>query len=73
MKLISYETNETIRTATIAEAIESLEAGRLDNGRGIIEVDGIACWVDATEADVAAEMQAATFDDAETFGREVGA
>jgi len=71
MDLISYDTNETIRTATIDEAIESIEAARLDNGRGIIEVDGIACYVDATEAQVADELRAMAFDDAETFGREV--
>lgn len=71
MELISYETNETIRTATIAEAEESLAAGRLDNGRGVIEVDGIACYVDVTEEQLADELRAAAYDDAETFGREV--
>jgi hypothetical protein len=71
MNLISYNTNETIRTATIAEAIESLEAARTDGGAGIIEADGIACYVDATEADIADELRAAAYDDAEAFGREV--
>ena len=70
MDLISYETNETIRKATIDEAVESLAAARLDNGRGIIEVDGIACYVDATEAQVADELRALEHDDAETFGTE---
>jgi hypothetical protein len=32
MNLISYETNETIRTATIDEAIESINAARFDGG-----------------------------------------
>jgi len=71
MNLISYNTNETIRRATIAEAIESLDASRTDGGAGIIEADGLACYVDATEADIADELRAANFDDAETFGREV--
>lgn len=55
MNLISYTTNETIRTATIDEALESIAAARIDGGAGIIEADGIACYVDATEADVADE------------------
>jgi hypothetical protein len=71
MNLISYSTNETLRTATIAEAIESLEAARADGGAGIIEADGAPCYVDATEADIADELRAAAYDDAETFGREV--
>ncbi len=71
MNLISYATNETIRTATIAEAIESLEAARVDGGAGIIEADGIACYVDATADEIADENRAAAYDDAETFGREV--
>jgi hypothetical protein len=71
MNLISYSTNETIRTATIAEALESIAAARIDGGAGVIEADGIACYVDATEAEIADELRAANFDDAETFGREV--
>jgi hypothetical protein len=71
MNLISYTTNETIRAATIAEALESIAAARIDGGAGIIEADGIACYVDATEADIADELRAAAYDDAETFGREV--
>ena len=73
MNLISYNTNETIRAATIAEALESIAAARIDGGAGIIEADGIACYVDATEADVADELRAASYDDAESFGREVSA
>jgi hypothetical protein len=71
MNLISYTTNETTRAATIAEALESIAAARIDGGAGIIEADGIACYVDATEADIADELRAAAYDDAETFGREV--
>lgn len=71
MNLISYNTNEILRAATIAEAIESLEAARIDGGAGIIEADGIACYVDATEDQIADELRAETFDNAETFGREV--
>lgn len=70
MNLISYETNETIRTATIDEAIESIDAARLDGGAGVIEVDGIRCYCDATEAQVADELRAMAHDDAETFGHE---
>lgn len=73
MNLISYNTNETIRTATIDEALESIAAARIDGGAGVIEVDGIACYVDATEAQVADELRALEHDDAETFGREVAA
>ena len=73
MNLIAYDTNEKIRPATIAEALESIEAARIDGGAGIIEADGIACYVDATEADVADELRAESFDNAETFGREVSA
>jgi hypothetical protein len=73
MNLISYNTNETIRTATIDEAIESINAARFDGGAGVIEVDGIACYCDATEAQVADELRALEHDDAETFGREVAA
>jgi hypothetical protein len=53
MNLICYRTNETIREATIAEAIESLAA------------------VDASADQIADEIRAASFDDAESFGREV--
>jgi hypothetical protein len=49
MNLISCETNETIRTATIVEAIGSLMAARRDGGAGVIKVNGVACYVDAAD------------------------
>ena len=65
MTLIDYRTGEVIREASIAEAIESITAG----SAGVIEVDGLACYVDATYREIADEMRAASFDDSETFGR----
>ena len=65
--LIDYRTGEVIREASIAEAIESITAG----SAGVIEVDGLACYVDATYREIADEMRAAAEDDSETFGREV--
>ena len=67
MNLIDYRTGEVIREASIAEAIESITAG----SAGVIEVDGLACYVDATYREIADEMRAAAEDDSETFGREV--
>lgn len=71
MNLIAYNTNETVRAATIAEALESIAAARIDGGAGIIEADGIACYVDASADEIADELRAESFDAAETFGREV--
>ena len=75
MNLICYRTNETIREATIAEAIESLAAADAAGNSGAILADGIACYVDASAdqiADqIADEARAASFDDSESFGREV--
>ena len=71
MNLIDYRTNEILRAATIAEAVESLEAARIDGGAGVIDADGLSCYVDATAFDVAGELRAESFDDAESFGREV--
>lgn len=71
MKLINYRTNEIIRAATIAEAIDSIVAADAAGSAGVIEVDGLACYVDAGECDLADEMRAEGVDDSETFGREV--
>ena len=71
MNLICYRTNETIREATIAEAIESLAAADAAGNSGAILADGIACYVDASADQIADEMRAAAEDDSESFGREV--
>lgn len=71
MNLICYRTNETVREATIAEAIESLAAADAAGNSGAILADGIACYVDASADQIADEIRAASFDDAETFHREV--
>ena len=70
MNLICYRTNEIIRAATIAEAIDSIVAADAAGSAGVIEVDGLACYVDASADEIADEMRAASFDDSETFGRE---
>lgn len=46
MKLIDYNTNETIRVATDAEHAASLAAAEIDGGAGVIDVDGRRCYVD---------------------------
>lgn len=71
MNLIDYRTGEVIREASIAEAIESITASDGAGSAGVIEVDGLACYVDATYREIADEMRAAGVDDSETFGREV--
>lgn len=71
MNLINYRTGEVIREASIAEAIESITASNGAGSAGVIEADGLDCYVDASADDIADEIRAAAFDDAETFGREV--
>lgn len=44
--LNNYETGETIREATIDELCRSVEAASRDGGAGVIEVDGVRCYVD---------------------------
>src|SRR5690606_28269925 len=44
--LNNYETGETIREATLEELLRSVEAGQTDGGAGVIEVDGVRCYVD---------------------------
>lgn len=44
-KLCNYKTGETIREATEEETQESREAAESDGGRGVIEVDGVNCYV----------------------------
>ena len=46
MKLMSYKTGETLRAATVEEYEESVAAAARDGGRGVIEVDGVACYVE---------------------------
>lgn len=44
--LCDYATAEVIRPATEDERAESREAARLDGGAGVIEIDGVACYVE---------------------------
>jgi hypothetical protein len=46
MKLVNYNTNQTIRSATEAEQMASYRASLTDGGAGVIEVDGVSCFVD---------------------------
>jgi hypothetical protein len=45
MNLYNYQTGALIRTATAAEATASEAAALLDGGSGVIEVDGVSCYV----------------------------
>ena len=44
-ELLNYDTGAFIREATDAELDESLAAGRMDGGAGVIRVDGVRCYV----------------------------
>ena len=70
MNLICYRTNEILRAATIAEAMESLVESAKAGGAGVIRVDGLDCYCDALWCEIADEIRAQAADDAETFGRE---
>lgn len=41
-----YSDAAAIRNATRAEAAESREAAKSDGGAGVIEVDGVSCYVE---------------------------
>jgi hypothetical protein len=43
--LIDYHTGLSIRVATEAEYLESVAAAEDDGGAGMIEVDGVLCYV----------------------------
>lgn len=43
--LHNYQTGDFIREATEAEYRASVAAADLDGGAGVIEVDGVGCWV----------------------------
>lgn len=43
--LYEYDTGEPIRTATPAEALESMDASDHDGGAGVILVNGKKCYV----------------------------
>jgi|GEM_PF-3792424 hypothetical protein len=43
--LTDYRTGDAIRPATIAERDESREAAKFDGGAGVIEIDGVSCYV----------------------------
>jgi hypothetical protein len=44
--LNNYKTGEVIRPATADEAQASAAAAERDGGAGVIEVDGVACFVE---------------------------
>lgn len=44
--LCVYATTERLRSATEAERDASIEAARHDGGAGVIEVDGVSCYVE---------------------------
>jgi hypothetical protein len=58
-KLINYRTNETIREATAAESEASQAAARIDGGAGIIDVDGVPCYVEVEALAVTVTIQTA--------------
>ena len=45
--LNNYRTGEIIRAATTDEIEASTEAAERDGGAGVIEVDGIPCYVES--------------------------
>ena len=47
--LHAYDTGEELRDATPAELAASVEAARHDGGAGVIEADGVRCYVDGPE------------------------
>lgn len=44
--LCNYQTGERIRPATDEEQFDSQEAAQYDGGAGVIEVDGVSCFVE---------------------------
>ena len=45
--LNNYRTGETIRAATPEEVEASADAAERDGGAGVIEVDGVSCYVES--------------------------
>src|SRR5690606_33646147 len=52
--LNNYGTGETIREATMEEMLRSIEAAANDGGAGVIEVDGVRCYVDGDRVEAGA-------------------
>ena len=46
MNLVNYNTTAILRPATLAEYKASLDAATRDGGAGVIEVDGVSCYVE---------------------------
>jgi len=65
-KLCDYATSETIRTATPEEQRASIEASARDGGAGVIEVDGVRCYVETEAGDI--DSLSSVLDDAEKLG-----
>ncbi|MBP6572276.1 MAG: hypothetical protein KA226_12710 [Gemmatimonadales bacterium] len=45
--LNNYRTGEILRAATADEIEASTEAAQRDGGAGVIEVDGVSCYVES--------------------------
>lgn len=48
-RLCDYRTGTTLRRATATECAASLAAAQRDGGRGVIEIDGRACYVESPD------------------------
>ena len=46
--LLKYEDATVIGTATVEQILASQEAAKRDGGSGVIVVDGVSCYADAT-------------------------
>lgn len=56
--IAEYNTGADLRRATADELRASLIAARTDGGAGVIEVDGLACYVAGESAEARAEVMA---------------
>jgi hypothetical protein len=61
MKLMRYDDSSEIRNAYENEIVASLAAARTDGGAGVIDVDGVSCYVvgDLPAVEIVAEPKGA--------------
>lgn len=45
-KIVNYKTGKVIRAATQSELKESKTSAMFDNGRGVICIEGVPCYVE---------------------------
>ena len=50
-RLMRYDDARYVREATEDERRESIEAAESDGGAGVIEIDGVDCYVEAEAGD----------------------